>query len=228
MGLARRAEGREAAVLERDREDRGPFRGGDFRTSGHLVAKHSRRPQDKIWQGHEHRPLDGRHPSCDPRIARQLRRRRHSGQGGHTRKGRHHRVRRLNRGADHPPEGRLCTPCEQPRRGRTLPRLAGDRYSTWATRSISYGDFLENNKTLGPSPYVTEWWLEDLKAASQAQRQVASQGRARRPRSGRVGRHAQRGRRRPPLEALSISQQIRHPSSPIIHPEVRQAHATQN
>jgi DNA polymerase II large subunit len=30
---------------------------------------------------------------------------------------------------------------------------------------ISYGDFLENNKTLGPSPYVTEWWLEDLKKA---------------------------------------------------------------
>jgi len=31
---------------------------------------------------------------------------------------------------------------------------------------ISYGDFLENNKTLGVSPYVTEWWLEDLKAAT--------------------------------------------------------------
>jgi len=31
---------------------------------------------------------------------------------------------------------------------------------------VSYGDFLENNKTLGPSPYVTEWWLEDLKAAA--------------------------------------------------------------
>jgi DNA polymerase II large subunit len=30
---------------------------------------------------------------------------------------------------------------------------------------ISYGDFLENNKTLGVSPYVTEWWLEDLRAA---------------------------------------------------------------
>jgi DNA polymerase II large subunit len=30
---------------------------------------------------------------------------------------------------------------------------------------ISYGDFLENNKTLGPSPYVTEWWLEELRAA---------------------------------------------------------------
>ena len=33
---------------------------------------------------------------------------------------------------------------------------------------ISYGDFLENNKTLGASPYVTEWWLEDLKAAANA------------------------------------------------------------
>lgn len=31
---------------------------------------------------------------------------------------------------------------------------------------ISYGDFLENNKTLGLSPYVTEWWLEDLIAAA--------------------------------------------------------------
>jgi DNA polymerase II large subunit len=31
---------------------------------------------------------------------------------------------------------------------------------------ISYGDFLENNKTLGVSPYVTEWWLEDLRAAA--------------------------------------------------------------
>jgi DNA polymerase II large subunit len=31
---------------------------------------------------------------------------------------------------------------------------------------ISYGDFLENNKTLGVSPYVTEWWLEDLRAAT--------------------------------------------------------------
>ncbi len=30
---------------------------------------------------------------------------------------------------------------------------------------ISYGDFLENNKTLAPSPYVTEWWLEELKEA---------------------------------------------------------------
>jgi DNA polymerase II large subunit len=30
---------------------------------------------------------------------------------------------------------------------------------------ISYGDFLENNKTIAPSPYVIEWWLQDLSAA---------------------------------------------------------------
>ena len=27
---------------------------------------------------------------------------------------------------------------------------------------ISYGDFLENNKALPPSPYVAEWWVHDL------------------------------------------------------------------
>ncbi len=27
---------------------------------------------------------------------------------------------------------------------------------------VSYGDFLENNKNLSPSPYVAEWWSEDL------------------------------------------------------------------
>jgi DNA polymerase II large subunit len=30
---------------------------------------------------------------------------------------------------------------------------------------ISYGDFLENNKALPPSPYVTEWWVQDLRRA---------------------------------------------------------------
>jgi len=28
---------------------------------------------------------------------------------------------------------------------------------------ISYGDFLENNHFLVPSPYVSEWWMQDLK-----------------------------------------------------------------
>jgi DNA polymerase II large subunit len=30
---------------------------------------------------------------------------------------------------------------------------------------ISYGDFLENNKTLLPSPYVAEWWVQELARA---------------------------------------------------------------
>jgi DNA polymerase II large subunit len=30
---------------------------------------------------------------------------------------------------------------------------------------ISYGDFLENNKVLLPSPYVREWWEQDLEKA---------------------------------------------------------------
>ena len=31
---------------------------------------------------------------------------------------------------------------------------------------ISYGDFLENNKALPPSPYVPEWWAQDLRRAT--------------------------------------------------------------
>ena len=30
---------------------------------------------------------------------------------------------------------------------------------------VSYGDFLENNKALPPSPYVPEWWVHDLRRA---------------------------------------------------------------
>jgi len=30
---------------------------------------------------------------------------------------------------------------------------------------ISYGDFLENNKALPPSPYVSEWWVQDFSHA---------------------------------------------------------------
>lgn len=32
---------------------------------------------------------------------------------------------------------------------------------------INYGDFLENNHTFVPSPYVEEWWLQDLQAKTQ-------------------------------------------------------------
>ena len=31
---------------------------------------------------------------------------------------------------------------------------------------ITFGDFLENNKVLAPSPYVPEWWLQDLEKAT--------------------------------------------------------------
>jgi DNA polymerase II large subunit len=30
---------------------------------------------------------------------------------------------------------------------------------------ISFGDFLENNKELSPSPYVEEWWVQDIQEA---------------------------------------------------------------
>jgi len=33
---------------------------------------------------------------------------------------------------------------------------------------VSYGDFLENNKNLPPSPYVPEWWVQDLRQAMTA------------------------------------------------------------
>jgi DNA polymerase II large subunit len=33
---------------------------------------------------------------------------------------------------------------------------------------ISYGDFLENNKNLPPSPYVSEWWVQDFQQAMAA------------------------------------------------------------
>ena len=37
---------------------------------------------------------------------------------------------------------------------------------------ISYGDFLENNHRLLPSPYVPEWWIEDLKDAVKKARNI--------------------------------------------------------
>jgi DNA polymerase II large subunit len=44
---------------------------------------------------------------------------------------------------------------------------------------ISYGDFLENNRALPPSPYVPEWWAQDLAealAAPQAYERLATIG----------------------------------------------------
>jgi DNA polymerase II large subunit len=45
---------------------------------------------------------------------------------------------------------------------------------------ISYGDFLENNKNLPPSPYVSEWWVQDLRqamvTAAEASERLAAEG----------------------------------------------------
>ncbi|MDA4116876.1 MAG: DNA polymerase II large subunit [Thaumarchaeota archaeon] len=38
---------------------------------------------------------------------------------------------------------------------------------------ISYGDFLENNKPIGPSPYVVEWWLQDLLKVATLENDIA-------------------------------------------------------
>lgn len=76
---------------------------------------------------------------------------------------------------------------------------------------ISYGDFLENNKTLGPSPYVAEWWLQELEAA------VALKG-------GESGMNADRlktilgGATPSAAEALRISKEFDIPLHPSYTP----------
>ena len=39
---------------------------------------------------------------------------------------------------------------------------------------INYGDFLENNHMLMPSPYVEEWWLQDLALKTEEKVDVSS------------------------------------------------------
>lgn len=76
---------------------------------------------------------------------------------------------------------------------------------------ISYGDFLENNKALGPSPYVAEWWLQELEAA------VALKG-------GESGMNADRlktilgGAAPSAAEALRISKEFDVPLHPSYTP----------
>ena len=75
---------------------------------------------------------------------------------------------------------------------------------------ISYGDFLENNKTLAPSPYVTEWWLQELEAA------IALKG--------QPGKDAERlkaiiaGATPSSVEALAISKEFGIPLHPSYSP----------
>ena len=85
---------------------------------------------------------------------------------------------------------------------------------------VSYGDFLENNKSLPPSPYVSEWWVQDLRramaAAPQAFERLAEAGitqeRMVELSSGRFDSVPS------PVEAVTISQLIGIPLHPTYTP----------
>ena len=80
---------------------------------------------------------------------------------------------------------------------------------------ISYGDFLENNKTLGPSPYVTEWWLQELEAAVAAKDGLAKAESSTNPDrlKGILG-----GTTPSPIEAMEISKKFGIPLHPSYTP----------
>jgi DNA polymerase II large subunit len=82
---------------------------------------------------------------------------------------------------------------------------------------ISYGDFLENNKNLPQSPYVSEWWVQDLRQAVEsvpgAYERLADAGISRE----RIAEltHGCLGRTPTPVEALAIS----HLAGVPLHPD---------
>ncbi len=84
---------------------------------------------------------------------------------------------------------------------------------------ISYGDFLENNKNLPPSPYVSEWWAQDfaqaLAATPEALERLASAGISRE----RTAQFSS-GRDSTPTasEALAISKALGIPLHPTYTP----------
>jgi DNA polymerase II large subunit len=84
---------------------------------------------------------------------------------------------------------------------------------------ISYGDFLESNKTLAPSPYVLEWWLQDFEAAVDVAMSVdhepKSQGNAI---DANTSRAILDGTPPTPSEALTISKQFNIPLYPSYTP----------
>ncbi len=85
---------------------------------------------------------------------------------------------------------------------------------------ISYGDFLENNKNLPPSPYVSEWWVQDLRQAMvtvpEALERMAAEGVSRE-------RMAELSLGEPdlvpsPAEAIAISRLLGIPLHPVYTP----------
>ena len=80
---------------------------------------------------------------------------------------------------------------------------------------ISFGDFLENNKAILPSPYVQEWWLQDLEHALLSDQGVASTRRI--VRDTRMT-EIRSGSLPTAEEALMLSEGLRIPLNPLHNP----------
>jgi DNA polymerase II large subunit len=80
---------------------------------------------------------------------------------------------------------------------------------------ISFGDFLENNKVILPSPYVQEWWLQDLERALSGRegpspgKGILADARMTEIRSGKIPSVA---------EALTLSEVLEIPLNPSFTP----------
>jgi DNA polymerase II large subunit len=76
---------------------------------------------------------------------------------------------------------------------------------------ISFGDFLENNKVIEPSPYVREWWEQDLESALLAPEAMAQLlGRLPESRLSEI----RRGMPLSPDEAFTIAEVLKIPLHP--------------
>ena len=81
---------------------------------------------------------------------------------------------------------------------------------------ISFGDFLENNKPIQPSPYVQEWWLQDLERALLGHRGGA--GGAAAPVSGERLSEIRGGGLPTAEESLAIAEDMGIPINPLYNP----------
>ena len=84
---------------------------------------------------------------------------------------------------------------------------------------VSYGDFLENNKALPPSPYVAEWWAQDLQNALSgigASGMLAAEG-VSKERGSALSEHPFR-QVPSAIEAISISRALGIPLHPTYTP----------
>lgn len=85
---------------------------------------------------------------------------------------------------------------------------------------VSYGDFLENNRSLPASPYVAEWWVEDFKqtlaSVPEASARLASAGIT--PERAEAFRDPFAGQLPSAAEAMAISRALGIPLHPAYTP----------